>query len=313
MQKSETTNESDNSTPVLKWNQKQQQEARNKIVAAMMDLLERNSLPPFTRARAQSLSSYGISNGTLYKYKDLWHPDYLSHPSILLENAEILVRKVTQATSEQQKLVAQILDAPKPLQDALLSALSASKTRKNLDDLLEVAVKVALEVGREVPLPDDLRQGNAFSKLVSVLTAKEAPFKLAPADPLAAARLKGMGWKLDLLYRDGQPLKSKEVASLLHLTAQEADKRRRNGELLAVSSGRRGYLYPAWQFHEGRVVAGLERVLAELKECDPWTQLAFLVSGDLRLEGDTPLERLKAGDVDRVVWAASGYGNPYPA
>jgi hypothetical protein len=89
MQKSETANQSDNSTPVLKWNQKQQQEARNRIVAAMIDLLERNSLPPFTKARAQSLSSYGISNATLYKYRDLWHPDYLSHSNILLENAEI--------------------------------------------------------------------------------------------------------------------------------------------------------------------------------------------------------------------------------
>lgn len=226
---------------------------------------------------------------------------------------ESLVRKVTQATSEQQKLVAQILDAPKHLQNSLLSALSATKKRKNLDNLLETAVNVALEVGREVPIPDDLPQGNAFEKLVSVLTAKEALDKLAPSDPLAAARLKGMRLKLDLLYRDGQPLKSEEVASLLHVTRQAADKRRRNGQLLAVSLGRRGYLYPVWQFHEGRVLAGLDRVLAELKEYDPWTQLMFLVSGDLRLDGATPLERLKAGDVDSVVWAASCYGNPYPA
>lgn len=226
---------------------------------------------------------------------------------------ETLVKKVTQATSEQQKLIAQILDAPKPFQDSLSSALSETKKKKNLGDFLGTVVNVALEVSEFVPLADDLPQATAFEKMVSVLTAKEALGKLAPSDPLAAARLKGMRLKLDLLYRDGQPLKSEEVASLLHVTRQAADKRRRNGQLLAVSLGRRGYLYPVWQFHEGRVLAGLDRVLAELKEYDPWTQLMFLVSGDLRLDGATPLERLKAGDIDSVVWAASCYGNPYPA
>lgn len=53
---------------------------------------------------------------------------------------------------------------------------------------------------------------------------------------------------------------------------------------------------------------GLSKVLATLKNYDPWTQLMFLKTGDVRLGGATPLEQLKIGDVDAVVWAAECYG-----
>lgn len=131
---------------------------------------------------------------------------------------------------------------------------------------------------------------------------------MAPIDPLAAARLKGVRVKLDLLYSDGQPFTSEQVASLLHLTRQAVDKRRSKGQLLGVSLGRRGYLYPGWQFDEGKVLPGLSRVLSALKDYEPWTQLMFLKTGDIRLGGATPLERLLASDIDTVVWAAECYG-----
>lgn len=136
---------------------------------------------------------------------------------------------------------------------------------------------------------------------------------LENSDPLAAARLKGVIIKRNLLYEDGQPLKSEDVASLLNVTRQAVDKRRKKGQLLGVSLGRRGYLYPIWQFLDGKVLAGLERVLAQLSEYDPWTQLMFFKTGDLRLDGATPLEQLKAGEIDKVVWAASCYGKQIAA
>lgn len=121
-------------------------------------------------------------------------------------------------------------------------------------------------------------------------------------------RLKGVQVKRQLLYEDGQPLTSEEVAQLLQITRQAVDKRRSKGQLLGVSLGRRGYIYPAWQFREEGVLPGLERVLAVLKDYDPWTALMFLKTGDIHLEGATPLERLQAGDVKAVVRAAECYG-----
>ncbi|MBW4619404.1 MAG: hypothetical protein KME17_08600 [Cyanosarcina radialis HA8281-LM2] len=226
---------------------------------------------------------------------------------------ETLVKKVHQATPAAQKLIAQILDAPLPLQHSLSAALLEIEKKKASIEFWQAVVDVAVEVSKEVAIPPDLSQKDPFARIVAVLTAKEALDKLAPSDPLATARLKGVTVKRDLLYRDGQPLTSEEVASLLHLTRQAVDKRRRNDRLLAVSLGRRGYLYPVWQFHEGKVLPGLERVLAELRSYDPWTQLIFFQTGDMRLDGDIPLERLQSGEIDRVVWAASCYGQQIAA
>ncbi|NJL42572.1 MAG: hypothetical protein HC935_02635, partial [Pseudanabaena sp. SU_2_4] len=188
-----------------------------------------------------------------------------------------------------------------------------SKKKKAVSQFLQAVFDIAVQVSKEVAIPAELTQKDPFEKLVGVLTAREALDKLAPSDPLAAARLKGVQVKRDLLYAEGNPLTSEAVASLLHLTRQAVDKRRKKGQLLGISLGRRGYLYPVWQFHEGKTLGGLEQVLAELSEYDPWTQLMFFKTGDLRLDGATPLERLNAGEIDRVVWAASCYGKQIAA
>jgi hypothetical protein len=224
-----------------------------------------------------------------------------------------LVKKIDRATTEEQKLIAQILEAPQPLQHALSDALSQSKNKKASLQFLQDIVDVLVEVNQFVNIPANSNQPTPFDRIVEIFTAKETLNKLAPSDPLAAARLKGVIIKRNLLYEDGQPLKSEDVASLLNVTRQAVDKRRKKGQLLGVSLGRRGYLYPIWQFLDGKVLAGLERVLAQLSEYDPWTQLMFFKTGDLRLDGATPLEQLKAGEIDKVVWAASCYGKQIAA
>ncbi|GAB4217958.1 MAG: hypothetical protein OHK0012_24610 [Synechococcales cyanobacterium] len=145
-------------------------------------------------------------------------------------------------------------------------------------------------------------------KWIEILRQPEAlPFLDSP-DPLAVARLKGVQIKHELLFEDGKPLTSEQVAELLKITRQAVDKRRSKLQLLAITTGRRGYLYPLVQFQDQGVIPGLDRVLQALKDYSPWTQLMFLKSGDVRLEGQTPLACLKAGEVDQVVWAAQHYG-----
>jgi hypothetical protein len=39
----------------------------------------------------------------------------------------------------------------------------------------------------------------------------------------------------------------------------------------------------------------------------------FFKTGDIRLDGATPLERLKAKEIERVVWVASCYGKQIAA
>lgn len=224
-----------------------------------------------------------------------------------------LIQKIHRATPEEQKLIAQILDAPEPLQHSLSEALCEVKKKKSINPLLKAAIELVVKVGRDVVLPAQMTQKSPLEMLIQVLTMKEALDGLAPVDPLAAARLKGVQVKKDLLYQTGQPLTSEEAARLLGLTRQAVDKRRRKGQLLGISLGKRGYLYPLWQFQEGKVLSGLEPVLAALSKYDPWTQLMFLMTGDIRLGGSTPLERLQAGDLESVVWAASCYGKQIAA
>ncbi len=122
------------------------------------------------------------------------------------------------------------------------------------------------------------------------------------------ARLRGMQARQEILRTEGGTLSAEQVAACLDITRQAVDKRRRAGKLIGLSTGRRGYAYPAWQLEANGVLAGLAETLADLSVCDPWMQAAFFVSGDPRLGGATPLEELRRGNVEAVRRAARGYG-----
>ena len=109
-------------------------------------------------------------------------------------------------------------------------------------------------------------------------------------------------------YEEGTPLKSEEVAQLLHMSRQAVDKRRINHQLLGISVGRRGYLYPLCQFQDHQVIPGLAQVLNVLKDFSPWTQLMFLKTGDIRLNGKMPLTCLQERRIEDVLAAAECYG-----
>ncbi len=226
-------------------------------------------------------------------------------------NKKALLQQVQAATKEEHKLIEQILASPAKIKPSLLEALSEMTKPTARSQFLQYVLLAAVTVSREAKITADTdldEHQRGFEAMVEVFVRPEALKALAPTDPLAAARFKGVQVKQELLYRDGQPLTSEEAASLLHLTRQAVDKRRSKRQLLGVSLGRRGYLYPAWQFQAGQVLPGLEQVLASLIDYDPWTQLMFLQTGDVRLDDATPLERLQAGDIDAVVRAAECYG-----
>lgn len=127
-------------------------------------------------------------------------------------------------------------------------------------------------------------------------------------DPLAGARLRGARMKQELLDRCGGALSVSDVAELLSISRQAVDKRRQAGTLLAVELGRRGYVYPACQFVEQRVVAGLSDVIASFTIDNEWTRLSYLLTPDPRLGSRIPLDLLRDGEIDTVTRAAAAYG-----
>ena len=58
-------------------NQKLQQTARERIINAIAWLLDQGRFPTTITARIEVLESLGIQRGTLYRHRDLWHPENL--------------------------------------------------------------------------------------------------------------------------------------------------------------------------------------------------------------------------------------------
>ena len=83
------------------WNQQQQAAARTRITQAIADLLNQNKLPSGVTARRNAITQYGISQSTLTKHKDLWHPQFLAEPPTPL-STEALHPDGADATPLQQ-------------------------------------------------------------------------------------------------------------------------------------------------------------------------------------------------------------------
>ena len=64
----------------ITWNEQRSRTAQTKIENAIADLVQVNQLPETVTARFKKLLTYGIGGTTLYKYKDLWHPDRWKTP-----------------------------------------------------------------------------------------------------------------------------------------------------------------------------------------------------------------------------------------
>lgn len=59
----------------LSWHQAQAQSAQTKIRLAVSELLAQDLLPDKPTTRFNALRLYGIGGGTLYRYKEFWHPN----------------------------------------------------------------------------------------------------------------------------------------------------------------------------------------------------------------------------------------------
>jgi hypothetical protein len=163
------------------------------------------------------------------------------------------------------------------------------------------------ELSKEV-LDEATSASNDYLVLLRALSSPTAIQEAAEADPLAEARLRGIKRQSNLLQTGGGAYTAREVGEILRISRQAVDKRRREGRLVGLTQGRRGYAYPAWQFENGRTLPRLEDALEVLQQHDPWMQMAFFLNKNTRLQGHTPLAALKQGHINAVCEAAAAYG-----
>jgi hypothetical protein len=122
----------------------------------------------------------------------------------------------------------------------------------------------------------------------------------------ARARQSGREAWMKLLEAEGGTLTSEQVAERLGRSRQAVHQRQRKGQLLAVA-GPRGVLYPVWQFSGGSVLEGLADILEALGDTPAPMAVQFFLTGRGALEGDRPLDALRAGRVDDVKRAAAEF------
>ena len=156
----------------------------------------------------------------------------------------------------------------------------------------------------------DLGRSSAVGSIGSSTTGGEVT---RSSGPLAAARMAGAMARQELLDRGGGAYRGEELAGVLGISRQAVDNRQKRGKLLAMTLARRGYHYPAWQVHDGRVLDGLDVVLATLADHDPWSRLAFMLNPNTWLDDEAPLDVLRRDRVEAVRDAASVYGEQVAA
>lgn len=211
---------------------------------------------------------------------------------------------------QDQKICFEIEPHPKPenrFLDLALREVAETKNPALVSRLLRVVTNLEKELPKE-RINEAIAAPTDYLVFLNALSGSSLASESAAEDPLAAAKFRGLERKRQLVEAAGGALSAQGVAELLGITRQAVDKRRAQNQLVALTQGKRGYIYPWFQFEDGKTLPGLEEVLLELKSSDPWMQLAFFVNSNDRLSGRTPAAALRAGDQSEVLRAARSYG-----
>jgi hypothetical protein len=118
----------------------------------------------------------------------------------------------------------------------------------------------------------------------------------AIAELMAAGEVR----KAELIRMAGGLYMPSYAATILAISEQVVEERRKAGELIAVETGE-GYRYPACQFTPDGQVTGLSEVLTVMPIRHDWMRLEWLLVPDEALEGLSPLEALRVGRLEDVL------------
>jgi hypothetical protein len=114
---------------------------------------------------------------------------------------------------------------------------------------------------------------------------------------------------LKIMAAEGGSVTAAEAAKLYGgrapVTAEAMRKAAKAAQIIGVQDGLGEWMFPVWQFSErGGVITGLREVLAALKEGHPaysdLTPVTFFLNASPYLDGLTPLQALKAGNIEAV-------------
>jgi hypothetical protein len=216
-------------------------------------------------------------------------------------------------------LVSEIEQSPLFLREAAQRVLTpVPSVRQHEFDALRArllnAVADVVEDLQEGPAAEILAAPSDREALIRALVA--APATTLDVDQaevrtlIEQARLRGILARDRLLQTEGGVVSPGKAAELLHATRQTVNNRRKAGTLIGLKLGNKGHVYPVWQFQitPPGTLPQLEAVLKALDGRDAWTQVAFMLNQNSRLDGRRPLDLLREDNADPVIEAALAYG-----
>jgi hypothetical protein len=190
--------------------------------------------------------------------------------------------------------------ARSPLRQAFLDRVVALATRmadRAPDDVLASALAEATPLGTVA---------TAMSAFVVDERALDAQDRA-----LAAARARGAQFMAELLTRAGGAYTAEQLAEVLGKVGgrQTIAAGRASNRYFGLPTAA-GYAYPRLQVTEaGAPLRGLRDFLDAVALPDPWMKLVLLLDPAPQLEGRTPLEALRSGNVSGAVAVAHAYGS----
>ena len=189
--------------PTHTHNQKLQQTARERIISAIVQLLEQGRLPTTTTARIEALETLGIQRGTLYRHRDLWHPENLldspeptptNEFTPVIEFEPLQTRLKPRQAGEFTPIAAKELDPrsaapPEQAPDiqelggsgGISTASSSPLPRKALDEKKRSAQDEQMQ--RWLVSGDPILEAEARSRLVTSTTRAEIPVVESTPEP----------------------------------------------------------------------------------------------------------------------------------
>ena len=189
-----------------------------------------------------------------------------------------------------------------------MAELTASRTQALKDEALKhlrVVLRNLCEIRRRTGVAEIVNLRNFLHEV----GFKEGPEVADPQltqtiDLEASARQK-------ILEAEGGSVSAEEAARKLGISKIALIKRYKNGELLAwLTQHQKAFRFPAWQFRDRQVLAGLAEVLEELDHgnlLDDLDCMLFFLSNMDLLGGKRPLDFLRNGELQQVIQTAQAY------
>lgn len=147
------------------------------------------------------------------------------------------------------------------------------------------------------PDPATTGEHDALTKYTSLTAADLTPHGLHASDTRLAARQPAIQQEIER-----ETITTRAVADLLNTQTSHVRQLARQGDLYVAGKHGRSFLFPTWQFIDGKRVPHLRDVLRALpSDMHPLTVATFMTSPARELKNMTPVQWLETGGDPRPV------------